>query len=132
MHFSTLTVLIVDDETFAQSILSKVLQSLGVREDHIVMADSGSAAIEALEAHSRKIDLIISDIEMPEMDGFELARRIRYGVVERYNHVPFLMLTGQDTEDNVRKGRIHKIDGFIVKPPQAEDLRLRIQSVMMN
>lgn len=130
MHFSTLRVLIVDDEPFALSILSKLLQTLGVLEDHIVTADSGKAALEALEEHPHKIDLVISDIEMEELDGFELARRIRYGTVERYKHIPFLMLTGQDTEDNVRKGRIHKIDGFIVKPPQIDDLRLRIQSVV--
>lgn len=132
MYFSTLRVLIVDDEPFALSILGKVLQSLGVQEDHVVTADSGRAALEALEAHPHTMDLVISDIEMEEMDGFELARRIRYGAVERYKHIPFLMLTGQDTEDNVRKGRIHKINGFIVKPPQADDLRLRIRSIIQK
>ena len=85
------------------------------------------AALERLESHPGTVDLIISDIEMPEMTGFELARKIRYGIVERYRKIPFLMLTGQDTEDNARKGRIHKIDGFIVKPPKPDDLRMRMQ-----
>ncbi|HEY9080288.1 response regulator [Magnetovibrio sp.] len=130
MDFSALTILIVDDEQFAQMILSKVLQGLGVSVERILIADTGMAALEQLESHPGTIDLVISDIEMPEMTGFELARKIRYGIVERYRKIPFLMLTGQDTEDNARKGRIHKIDGFIVKPPKPDDLRLRIQTAL--
>lgn len=68
-------------------------------------------------------DLIITDIEMPEIGGFELARRIRYGIVPRYKDVPILMLTGHSTEGNVRKGKFHKIQGFIVKPPSPETLK---------
>ena len=132
MNLDALTVLIVDDESFAQTILAKVLQGLGVSEDHILKASSGPEAIEMLETQPETVDLVISDIEMPDMDGFELARKIRYGIVERYRKVAFLMLTGQDTEDNIRKGRIHKIDGFIVKPPKADDLRQRIETALAS
>ena len=52
----------------------------------------------------------------------ELARRIRLNAVPKYKGIPILMLTGHSTEENVRKGRIHRIQGFIVKPPSAEIL----------
>lgn len=121
VDFNALTVLVVDDEAFSQTIVTKVLSTLGV--DNVLKAGNGAEAIEVLETSAETIDLIISDIEMPEMDGFELARKVRYGIVEQYQKIPFLMLTGADTEDNIRKGRIHKIDGFIIKPPKAEQLR---------
>ena len=128
MNWASLSVLVVDDEQFARSLVIRVLMSLGIELIH--EAENGAKAIEVLHDENKKIDLIISDIEMPEMDGFKFARKIRYGIVERYKKVPFLMLTGRDTEDNIRKGRIHKIDGFILKPPNAEDLRTRIVSAI--
>lgn len=128
MNWASLSVLVVDDEQFARSLVIRVLMSLGIELIH--EAENGAKAIEVLHDENKKIDLIISDIEMPEMDGFKFARKIRYGIVERYKKVPFLMLTGRDTEDNIRKGRIHKIDGFILKPPNAEDLRTCIVSAI--
>jgi len=71
--------------------------------------------------------LVISDIEMPEMDGYELTRRIRYGTVPQYKDIPILILTGQDTDTNVKKARIHKIDGFIVKPPKKDQLEILLK-----
>ncbi len=115
------TVLVVDDEEFSLRLVARVLGSLGV--ENVVTAKDGSEALEILKAGDRAIHLVISDIEMPVMNGFELARKVRYGVAPKYKDVPFLMLTGRDTEDNVRKGRIHRIDGFVVKPPKAEVLK---------
>ncbi|MBF0248273.1 MAG: response regulator [Alphaproteobacteria bacterium] len=124
VDLNRVNVLIVDDEPFYRTIVSRLLGQLNVRE--VLEAENGVQAIELLDTHEGRIDLMICDIEMPEMNGFELARKIRYGIVERYRKIPFLMLTGSDTEDNIRKGRIHKIDGFIVKTPSSEDLRSRI------
>ena len=132
MKLESITVFLVDDEAVAQTILKNVLQTLGVCEDRIVTAVTGKEARDLLENFGGTIDLVISDIEMPEMDGFELARKIRYGIVKRYQKVPLLMLTGQDTEDNIRKGRIHKIDGIIIKPPRAEDLLLCINKAVID
>ena len=64
------------------------------------------------------------------MGGFELVRRIRYEVAPAHKDVPILVLTGKETERNVRKARIHKIDGFIVKPPTAEILELHTRKAL--
>ncbi|MEG3619471.1 response regulator [Magnetovibrio sp. PR-2] len=120
VDFKVLTVLVVEDEAFSLTVVTKVLQGLGVQ--NILCAENGQVALDVLE-DTRNVDMIITDIEMPELNGFEFARRVRYGQVERFKSVPILMLTGADTEDNIRKGRIHKINAFIVKPPKPEELR---------
>lgn len=125
---ANITVLVVDDETFAQRLVARVLEKLGVAG--VVTADDGEQALELLGSTEQPIDVIISDIEMPGMTGFELARKVRYGAVPQYKDVPILMLTGQDTEDNVKKGRIHKIEGFIVKPPKADVLKSYLERAL--
>jgi len=126
--FSSVNVLVVEDEAFSLRFVGRVLEKLGVAS--VVGAENGEQALEMLENAETPIDLVISDIEMPEMDGFELVRRIRYGTVPQYKDVPILMLTGQDTEDNVKKGRFHKIDGFIIKPPKPDLMSIHMKKAL--
>ena len=118
--FKSLRVLVAEDEAFSRKIVAAILADLGV--NNVTFAVNGMESLDKLASVPELIDLVISDIEMPDMDGFELARRIRAGVVPRYKDVPFLMLTGHDTEDYIRKCRVHHVQGFIVKPPNAEIL----------
>ena len=122
--FASLRVLVVEDEAFSQRFLVRVLDTIGI--GHVLSAENGARALELLGATDTAVDLVISDIEMPEMDGYELVRRIRYGTVPRFKDVPVLILTGRNTEKNIRKGRIHKISGYVVKPPKADELRAHI------
>lgn len=126
--FGSVTVLVVEDEAFSLRFVTRVLEKLGVAS--VVGAENGTQALDVLEKSETQIDLVISDIEMPEMDGFELVRRIRYGTVPQYKDVPVLMLTGQDTEDNVNKGRFHKINGFIIKPPKADLMAIHMKKAL--
>ncbi len=125
--FTPLRVLVVDDEPFSQNLVTHVLEMLGVST--VVAAQNGLDALDALRK-ADEIDLVISDIEMPGMGGFELARKIRYGIVPRYKDIPILMLTGHGTEENVMKGRIHRIQGFVVKPPSMESMRRYIERAL--
>lgn len=125
--FKSLRVLLVDDEAFFQQIMVRLLFTLGVI--NVDVAKNGKHALEILESAPAPINLVISDIEMPEMGGFELARRIRLGTVPKYKDVPILMLTGHSTEENIMKGRIHRIQGFIVKPTSADVLKRNIARV---
>lgn len=126
--FGSTSVLVVEDEAFSLRFVTRILEALGVAS--VVGASNGEEALELLENSETPIDLVISDIEMPEMDGFELVRRIRYGTVPQYKDVPILMLTGQDTDENVKKGRFHKIDGFIIKPPKADIMAIHMKKAL--
>lgn len=125
-----LKVLVVEDEEFSQKIVVMVLNNLGIKD--IVVAKNGLAAIECLTTAVEPVDLVISDIEMPEMGGFELARKIRLGVAPKLKNVPILLLTGHSTEENLQKGRIHRIQGFIVKPPSADVLKRYIERAVKD
>jgi CheY-like chemotaxis protein len=119
--YAGLSVLLVDDEVFAQKFAIRVLQAIGVGE--VLTADNGPAALDILRESETVFDLVICDIEMPEMDGYEFARQLRFGTIPKYKEVPILMLTGQDTQKNLRSAQIHRIDGFVVKPPTVDGLR---------
>jgi len=113
-------ILIVEDETIIRSALRRLLE-----RNHYQVSEAGSVQ-EAQERYSIPgFDLVISDLEMPGIGGFELARRIRANAVPGYKDVPLLMLTGHSEEENLREGRTHRIQGFIVKPPSAEPAAAR-------
>ena len=126
--FSSVNVMVVDDEEFAQRFVTRILDMLGTGE--VLTANNGADALEKLAETDVAVDLIISDIEMPEVDGYEFVRKVRYGVVPKYKDVPILILTGKDTDQNVQKARFHKINGFIVKPPNAEDLERNLRKAL--
>jgi CheY-like chemotaxis protein len=122
--FAALRVLVAEDNAFSLEMVAAMLKNLGVAQ--VVLAKDGQEALDALAAASAPIDLVISDLEMPGIGGFELARRIRAGAVPACKDVPLLMLTGHSEEENLREGRTYRIQGFIVKPPSAEMLERSI------
>ena len=126
--FSSINILVVDDEEFAQRFVTRILAMLGTGE--VLTADNGAEALKRLAETDTAIDLIISDIEMPEVDGYEFVRKVRYGEVPKYKDLPILILTGKDTDQNVQKARFHKINGFIVKPPNADDLERMLRKAL--
>ncbi len=109
---------------FAQEVVSKILKTIGVNS--VTVAENGADALAKLDGADPSIGLIICDIEMPEMDGYEFVRKVRYGAVPEYKDVPIIMLTGKDTDKNAQSARIHKVSGFLVKPPKATTLKAAI------
>ena len=120
-RFGSTSVLVLEDEEFLQQMVARILDTMGVA--NVVVAGNGVEAIEHLNDEKSSIDLIICDIEMPGMDGWEFVHKLRFGDVPRYKKVPILMLTGVDTPKNIRRGKYHKIDAFLVKPPDIDVLR---------
>ena len=124
-------VLIVDDEPFSLKFLAQVLRNIGIGE--IVSAAGGGEALEKLaELADEELDLIVADIQMPDMDGYELTRRVRYGAVPRHKDVAILILSSSMTEENLRHARTHKIDSLVAKPPTVDVLRLEIDAALQH
>ena len=111
------TVLVVDDEPVIRSMMTEVLQ----QEGHSVFtADSGAQALSLFRSHSREIDLLISDIVMPETDGPALASKMQ---AERPG-LPVLLISGcYDTK------QLNSSFEFLPKPFSISDLLKRVRSL---
>jgi CheY-like chemotaxis protein len=129
-QFQSLRLLTVDDEPISRKMLRMILEKLEVAE--IIEAEDGESALQLLAEDEGRIDLVISDVNMPNLDGWELARRIRYGTAEGYKDVPILMVTGDPSDKNTRKARIHKINGFVVKPANRTDLAVLVAEALKS
>ena len=113
-------VLIVDDDEIARDLLSEALSGAGYE---VRAAHDGREALEILRTGVFRI--VISDWEMPEMNGLELCRRIR----ERHfaSYVYIILVTSRDGTDNVVEGLDAGADDFITKPFHPAELRVRVQ-----
>ncbi len=112
-------VLVVDDNSVNRRILARQLELAGAATD---VAAGGAEALELLRA--RRYDLVLADLQMPDMDGFEMARRIRAGeVAEGRARLPILAITASTLEEEEQRSRAAGMDGFIAKPVGIEQLR---------
>jgi DNA-binding NarL/FixJ family response regulator len=109
------TILVVDDDPV---ILSSVADILRVAGYNSLMAKSGLEALHILEQEAP--DLMIIDIMMPGMDGYQLYQRIRRDPT--LNPVPAIFLTAKGAPEDVRLGKEMGIDDYLVKPFEPEDL----------
>ena len=113
------TILVVDDN---QDMLSFV--SACMKENyHVHTATDGVAALKLLE--HEQIDLMISDVMMPGMDGFELCQRVKTDI--NLSHIPVILLTARTTDVSRIEGLQLGADDYITKPFNVEILRLRVK-----
>ncbi len=126
--FGSVKVMIVDNEAFSRKYVTRILEAIGIGAVETAM--SGADALAKLAEAEADVDLVICDIEMPEMNGYEFVRRVRYGTVPGYKDVPILILTGHATEENVQRARTHKIDGFVTKPATVDLLKVQIRDLL--
>ncbi|MHB1014638.1 MAG: response regulator [Desulfurivibrionaceae bacterium] len=117
-------ILIVDDTAVLRNIMKMQLQRMGFSLIH--EAPNGSEAMKIL--HARKIDLVISDWNMPVMNGFELLREIRASEV--FRDIPFIMVTAEATEARLSMALQLKVDELILKPFTLEILERKIIRVI--
>jgi CheY-like chemotaxis protein len=111
------TVLAVDDTAFFLAVLKKALQDVDLR---LICVTSGMDALRYLEKHNP--DVFLLDIDMPEMDGYELAGKIR----EIGQKAPIVFLTGNAKKENVVKAVKAGAADFIVKPINKEEILSKI------
>ncbi len=117
-------VLVVDDQNSVRQMTRMTLEEIGFR--HIHEAEHGKQAMEI--ASLQPLDLIISDYNMPEMDGLGLLRAVRGHPVVR--KVPFILLTGRGDKELVVKAAQAGVNNYLIKPFTAAMLREKIEQVM--
>ncbi len=124
MAYKDLTVLIVDDFLTMRRIVRKILRDLDFQ--NIIEAEDGSAALEVLKTN--KVDLIVSDWNMPKMTGLELLKAVRGD--EKTKNLPFLMVTAEAQKENIFEAVQAKVSNYIVKPFTAATLEEKLGKII--
>ena len=114
--FNAKKILLVDDDMRNVFALSKVLQERGME---IIKAENGKEALEMLEMHT-DIDLVLMDIMMPEMDGYEAMRQIR--LQKKLKSLPVIALTAKAMKDDKQKCINAGANDYITKPIDLDQL----------
>lgn len=118
------TILVVDDDLEILSFVSKQLQ----KNYKVITATNGKEALERLETES--VNLIVSDVMMPEMDGFELCKSLKDDI--NYSHIPIILLTAKATLQSKIEGIELGADAYIEKPFSTEYLLVKITTLLAN
>lgn len=121
---ATLKVLIVDDQNSVRQMTRMILEEIGVRTVHEADNGKNAMAIAAIQP----LDLVISDFNMPEMDGIEFLRAMRGHPMSR--KVPFILLTGRGDRELVVKAAQAGANNYLIKPFTSAILREKIEQVM--
>ena len=117
-------VLIVEDNIELLRLMKRLLQ----HRYHVLTASDGHEALQLIQTN--KLDIVVSDVMMPEMDGYQLTEHIKQN--EIYSHLPIILLTAKTTEDDQHKALLMGADGYITKPFKIRDLQLRIDNLIAN
>ena len=127
-RLKSLNVLIVDDNAFMRKIVRELLADLGVR--HTIEAADGIAGLDAIRKAGP--DLVILDLDMPLLDGFQFIRIVRTPGVFPCWDLPIIMLSGFSGRINVLEAQRLGVNEFLKKPVSANALFQRIASVLVK
>ncbi len=113
-------VLVVEDEPDIAELIARHLRHAGME---VVLSGTGRDALEKIRTEAPR--LIVLDLVLPDLDGFEICRRIRRDPATR--HIPFVIVSGRDTEVDRLLGFELGADDFVTKPFSPRELALRIR-----
>lgn len=115
-------IITVDDAATMRRLVGYTLRGVG---HEVIEAEDGVDALKVLG--SEKVDLVITDINMPRMDGIELVRRLR--ALPQYKSTPILLLTTESDPDKKKQGKEAGATGWITKPFQPDQLVAAVAKV---
>ena len=125
-NMNVLNILIVDDSAAIRKVLIRVLRQTELPLGDIREASDGQEAIEKL--NEANAGLILSDINMPKMDGLQLLSRLRSE--KRWKHIPVIMITTEGSKASVLQAVELGAQGYVRKPFTAEQIKDKITSCM--
>ena len=111
-------ILIVEDSDSTRAMMRAIVEDIG-EDFHVIEATNGFEALKILPAEN--FDLIITDINMPDINGLELINFIKTS--PRYNDIPLIIVSTESTEEDRRRGMALGADDYITKPFKPEQLR---------
>ncbi|MBL6429619.1 MAG: response regulator [Maritimibacter sp.] len=117
-------ILVVDDMSTSRGLLTQALDGFGVRQ--VETAADGQSALQKIAQWP--VHLVISDMNMPGMNGLQLLHALRSGAQTR--RVGFLLITGKADKTIIETGKKLGMNNFLLKPFQPDDLRKSIEAIV--
>ncbi len=117
-------ILIVEDNLELLMLMHQILKS----QYRVYVAHNGKEALDII--HQRPLDLIVSDVMMPEMDGIELTEAVKHD--PNYSHLPIILLTAKTQEEDREEALKTGADEYLTKPFRLGDLKIRIDNIIEN
>ena len=121
---SQIKVMVVDDQASMRAMIRRSLQDLGFRD----VRDKGDAAEALAAVRADRVHLIISDFNMPDMDGLQLLEAVRTDPV--IGKTVFIMLTGSSDREIVQKAAALGVNNYLVKPFAPASLKDKLERVV--
>ncbi|MGK0283567.1 MAG: diguanylate cyclase (GGDEF)-like protein [Patiriisocius sp.] len=118
------TIMLVDDEPVMLEIVQALLEEVGY--DHFISIEDSTKAIDVLISESP--DILLLDLDMPEVDGFQVLQEIR--TLEGYEHLPVIILTASEDPDSKLKALELGATDFLSKPVDPSELALRVRNTL--
>lgn len=117
------TILVVEDD---QHLMEGIRDILEINEYEVLTATHGQAGLEILHSRSEPPDLIVSDIMMPYMNGYEFFEAVRAN--DAWIAIPFIFLTAKGERDDIHRGKRMGAEDYVVKPFDADDLLVAVSA----
>ncbi len=115
---NSIKILIVDDEEVMRSLLEKILKREGY---NVIAAEDGQQAVEILR--KEQVNLVISDMKMPRMDGFELLKHVK----QEYPNIGIIIMTAYGDTYTVKDALLLGADEYITKPFKSYEISLVVE-----
>lgn len=119
-----LRVMVVDDMSTSRGLITQALDAFGIR--NVASTADGASAVQSMQAHP--VHLVISDYNMPNMDGLQLLHHLR--TQPKTKGVGFILITGRAEKSIIDHGKQLGMNNFLKKPFEPNDLRACIEAVV--
>ena len=126
MDFEGASILVADDDRVARRIVVAKLHGLGYEVEE---AGDGQEVLELLE-EGEVPDLLITDSNMPRVNGLQLVRRLRESDNKALSMLPIIMLTARQSERDIIQGLETGLDDYVIKPFSPDELAARVQTAL--
>ena len=121
-----ITLLIVDDSLTMRAVIKKVVQMSGFEAESYLQAGSGADAIKIMA--EEKVDLVLSDINMPEMTGIQMLKKVKSD--PKMSSIPIIMISTEGSEERISEAMDHGASGYLKKPFQPEEIRTLLEETL--
>ncbi len=130
VEISKLHILVVDDEVFARDLIIRILKEIGAGQ--ISSAENGYEALTILQEVQWRVDVILLDLEMPRMNGYEFIKKLRNELLPPLSDTPVIIISGHSDKQALDKANKLGVGLFLLKPITIDQVVTRINAAMRN